>query len=142
MLTLLLIDGLISLFFGILFLVAPESFWKRIGDRFNRSLFVMDGKLRVHNMLVGVISLSMGAWFIFFALAYSYTVYHLLGVILIAVGLIYVTKPDFLLRVSKIFSRQVVAFDNLLITSRTGIGILLIIISVYIFLMLFMALAV
>ena len=142
MLTLLLIDGLISLFFGILFLVAPASFWKRSGDMFNRSLFVMDGKLRIHNLLVGLISLSMGAWFIYFALAYSFAIYHFLGIILITVGLIYVTKPDILLRISKMFSRQVLAFDNYLIASRSGIGILLIITSVYIFLMLFMALAI
>jgi uncharacterized membrane protein YecN with MAPEG domain len=137
----LLISGITSLIFGILFLVAPTRFWERIGNFFNKPVLFVENKLRAYNFAAGFIFLILGTWLIFLALEDSQIWFiYLIGAAFVIFGLLYIFTPNWLVWISNMSGKVIIAFDQVAIASRTSLGVVLILAAVYIFFKLFVAL--
>jgi hypothetical protein len=134
MVTYLFISGLVSLIFGILFLIAPARFWERFGTVVNRPVLQVERKIRPYNFPVGFIFLIIGTWLIFLVLGEPEFWYlHIFGIVLVLVGLLYIFVPDWLLWLSSMSGKEIITFDEIAIASRISLGIVLILVSIYIF---------
>jgi hypothetical protein len=139
----LVISGLTSLIFGILFLLAPDSFWQAVARAFNKPVVFVESGLRAYHFPAGFLFLLLGTWLIFLVLADPALWYfHILGVAFVVAGLLYIFAPDWLLWISRISGKEIVTFDQIAIASRVSLGIVLILVSIYIFLRLSMALGI
>ena len=137
----LFISGITSLIFGILFLIAPPRFWERVGNLFNKPVLYVESRLRVFNFPVGFLFLILGTWLVFLAIEDPGIWYFFIaGIIFVLLGLLYIFIPDWLLWISNLSGKVVVFFDQVAIASRTSLGIVLILASIYIFFKLFVAL--
>jgi hypothetical protein len=136
------IAGLVSLIFGILFLLAPVSFWSRMSNFMNRPVVDIEDRLRhVKSPLMGIIFLMVGVWVIYTALKFvDLWFFHILGSLIVIIGLIYIFIPSWILRISQASGQQILTMDKVAITSRMSFGIMLILASIYIFLKLLMIL--
>ncbi|KPJ67961.1 hypothetical protein AMJ44_07015 [candidate division WOR-1 bacterium DG_54_3] len=137
----LLISGITSLIFGILFLIAPTGFWERIGNFFNKPVLFVESQLRAYNFAAGFIFLILGTWLIFLALEDSQIWFlYVIGAAFVIFGLLYIFTPNWLVRFSNLSGRVIITFDQIAIASRTSLGVVLILAAVYIFFKLFVAL--
>lgn len=143
MITYLVISGLTSLIFGVLFLLAPENFWQAVARMFNKPVLYVESGLRAYHFPAGFLFLILGAWLIFLVLSDPGLWYfHLIGVAFVVVGLLYIFAPDWLLWLSTMSGKEVITFDQIAIGSRISLGIVLILVSIYIFLKLSIALGI
>lgn len=135
MITYLVFSGLVSLIFGILFLLAPERFWQGVARLFNKPVIYVESGLRAYHFPVGFLFLILGTWLIFLVLADPALWYfHLIGIMFVVAGLLYIFAPDWLLWFSNMSGREIITFDQIAIASRVSLGIVLILVSIYIFL--------
>ena len=140
MIAYLIIAGLTSLIFGILFLLAPDKFWQSVAGMFNKPVIYVESGLRSYHFPVGFLFLILGSWLIFLVLADPYFWYfHLLGIAFVITGLLYIFAPDWLLWLSNASGKEIITFDQIAIASRVSLGIVLILVSIYIFLKLSIA---
>ena len=141
MVTYLVISGLTSLIFGILFLIAPTGFWQKVAGLFNKPVIFVEQGLRSYHFPVGFLFLMLGAWLIFLVLAEpDFWYFHIVGIAFVIVGLLYIFAPDWLLWISNISGKEIITFDQIAIASRVSLGVVLILVSIYIFLKLGIAL--
>lgn len=140
MVTYLVISGLTSLIFGILFLIAPESFWQKVSGAFNKPVIYVEKSLRSYHFPVGFLFLILGTWLIFLVLADpALWFFHLVGIAFVITGLLYIFAPDWLLWLSNASGKEIITFDQIAIASRVSLGVVLILVSIYIFLKLSIA---
>jgi len=140
MLAFLFISGITSLLFGILLLLAPARFWNWVGNIFNKPVIFVENQLRNYNFPVGFIFLVLGAWLMFLAVGDpGIWFFYVIGTVFVILGLLYIFVPDWLLRVSIFSGKVIIAFDQIAIASRTSLGVVLILASLYIFFKLFVA---
>jgi hypothetical protein len=134
MIILLLISGLISLIFGILFLIAPSEFWQKVMKLFNKPVLFVEMGLRAYHFPVGFIFLVLGTWLIFLVIADPVLwFFHIVGIAFVIAGLLYIFVPDWLLWISNLSGREIITFDQIAIASRTSLGVVLILVAIYIF---------
>ncbi|MFC1540525.1 hypothetical protein ACFL4J_00640 [Candidatus Margulisiibacteriota bacterium] len=141
MIILLLISGVVSLVFGIMFLVAPAGFWQKFTGLFNKPVLLVEGGLRAYNFPAGFIFLVLGTWLIFLVIADPVLwFFHIVGVAFVVAGLLYIFVPDWLVWLSSVSGKEIITFDQVAIASRTSLGVVLILVSIYIFLKLLIVL--
>jgi len=134
----LVVSGLVSLVFGILFIVAPNKFWERMGSLVNKPVLMVERELRNYHFPAGFLFLTLGTWLSFLVIGDPALWYfHFLGVLFGVVGLFYIFTPDWLLWISNLSGKVVITFDEIAIASRVSLGIVLVMVSIYIFLTLF-----
>jgi len=130
---LLMFVGLISLLFGILFLMSPETLgrWSEVG---NRTVMVLDEKISPVRNWVGAALLIAGAFMVWAAFPHSVELWylHIIGVIALFFGLMFLTYPHGLKNLSRFFDTVLLSTDELILGVRKTLGILLIIAGAYI----------
>ncbi|MFH1347993.1 MAG: hypothetical protein ABIH22_04810 [Candidatus Margulisiibacteriota bacterium] len=131
----LIISGLTSFVFGLLFLIAPTGFWLAITSFFNKPALFVESKLRSYHFPAGFIFLFLGTWLIFLVIADPGLWYfHIVGGAFVIAGLFYIFAPDWLVWLSNLSGKVIITFDQIAIASRVSLGIVLILVSIYIFL--------
>ncbi|MCU0640821.1 MAG: hypothetical protein MUC35_01890 [Candidatus Margulisbacteria bacterium] len=135
MINLVLAAGAVSAFFGFLFLLLPLGFWRWLNALCNLPLFHVEVSLRRHNLVFGLLLIAGGGWIIHSL--WDYPGYYLGfvagGALIIAVGLLYLFWPDWMLRLSRLSDQDVLLMDRIALSSRFSLGIVLLLVSVYIF---------
>jgi 1,4-dihydroxy-2-naphthoate octaprenyltransferase len=127
------------LIFGILFIILPTKFWERLARAIDEPVIVVERSIRRFNILGGLLFLIIGTWLIYLALVNENIWYfHLLGSILVIVALLYFFAPDWFITISTLSGKEIFKIDNVAIASRFSFGFILILISIYIFLKLFL----
>jgi uncharacterized membrane protein HdeD (DUF308 family) len=131
--SLLVFTGLVSLLFGVLFLMSPETLgrWSEVG---NRTVMVLDEKLSSIRNWVGAALLIAGAFMVWAAFPYSVELWylHVIGVIALFFGLLFIAFPHGLKNLSRIFDTVLLSTDELILGVRKTLGILLLIAGAYI----------
>jgi len=131
--SLLVFTGLVSLLFGVLFLMAPETLgrWNEVG---NRTIMVLDEKLSPLRTWVGAVLLIAGGFIIWAAFPYSTELWylHIIGAIVLFFGLLFIAFPHGLKNLSRIFDTVLLSTDEMILGVRKTLGILLLIAGAYI----------
>jgi len=130
---LMLFAGLVSLLFGVLFLMSPEILgrWNEIS---NRTVMVLDEKISPIRTWVGAILLIAGAFIIWAAFPHSAELWylHVIGAIVLFFGLLFIAFPHGLNNLSRVFDTVLLSTDEVILGVRKTLGILLLIAGAYI----------
>ena len=127
--------GTLSLMFGLL-LVASPGLLGVLGGFCNHLLFYLDKKLWPIRFLVGAILIVVGAWKLYVIMDYElWQVWHLhvTWFVSILFGIFFLAFPVFLKRFSDFSDLVILSTDKVVMGARKLVGIVLIIVSVYIF---------
>jgi len=125
--------GIIALFFGVLSLFSREILLA-LGTALNRPVIYFDDKLRVIRIPLGLCLTVVGAWIISVAFNYPQLWYlHLVGIIILFFGLLYLFMPEWLVVLSKFLDRVMLTTDELYVGTRKALGVILILAAIYIF---------
>lgn len=128
----LILAAIVSLLFGILFLMSPETLGKW-GEAGNRTIMVIDEKLSSIRLLTGLALLILGGFIIWAVAPYGALWYlHLIGIISIFFGILYLAAPDGLKMLSTIFNVVLLSTDEVVLAVRKTIGIILLVAGAYI----------
>jgi uncharacterized membrane protein HdeD (DUF308 family) len=123
--------AIVSLLFGILFLMSPETLGKW-GGVSNQTVMVLDEKLSAARTIVGVILLLMGLFISWSAFGYGSLWYlHIIGIIAIFFGLLYLISPQGLKTLSSICNVVLLSTDEVAMASRQIIGIIMLVFGAY-----------
>jgi hypothetical protein len=125
--------GLVSLFFGLLFLLSPE-FLAKMGKACNQTLIVLDHKVDPVKGVVGVIFILLGAWILWMVFPYGELWYlNAIAAISLFFGLLFLFFPAGLKFLSDISNTILLSTDDVVMGARKTIGVLLLILCIYIF---------
>jgi hypothetical protein len=125
--------GLTSLFFGFLFLLSPEILTK-LGKACNKTLVIIDHKIDHLKGIVGTIFLLMGAWILWMVFPYIELWYlNVVAALALFFGLLLLFYPAGLKFLSDISNTILLSTDEVVMGARKTIGVLLLILSLYIF---------
>jgi hypothetical protein len=125
--------GLVSLFFGLLFLLSPEVLTK-LGKACNKTLVVIDHTIDPVKAIVGVIFLLLGAWILWMVFPYGELWYlNLIAALSLFFGLLFMFYPSGLKFLSDVSNTILLSTDDVVMGARKTIGVMLIILSIYIF---------
>lgn len=128
----LLTCGIISLLFGLLLLASPAALGG-LGGVVNSVLFTLDGWLMRFRTGIGVVLLALGGWILYVALGYPAPYLTCAWIVTIAFGLLFLFFPGWLTWLSRLSNAILLSTDDLVMGSRRVTGIVLLIISFYIF---------
>ncbi|MBI5078864.1 hypothetical protein HZB08_02460 [Candidatus Saganbacteria bacterium] len=125
--------GIVSLFFGLLLLVAP-GLLGALGSTCNVVVLTLDGWLNRSKVWIGVLLLITGAWMLTVAIQYPGEWYITAAwIVAVAFGLLFLFFPGWLSWLSKVSNAFLFSADEMVSGARRTFGIVLIIVSVYIF---------
>lgn len=128
----LIFTAILSLLFGILFLLTPETLG-RWGEAGNRTILVLDEKLSSVRVFAGGILLLLGLWISWSAFNYSSLWFlHLIGILAIFFGLLYLIAHQGIKTLSTIFNVVLLSTDEVVMAVRQTVGIVLLVAGVYI----------
>lgn len=128
----LILAAIVSLLFGVMFLMSPETLGKW-GEASNRTVMVLDEKLSSIRLLTGLALLILGGFIIWAIVPYGALWYlHLIGVISLFFGILYLAAPDGLKTLSTIFNVVLLSTDEVVLAVRKTVGIILLVAGAYI----------
>jgi hypothetical protein len=124
--------ALVSLIFGLLFLVSPEVLGT-MGSVFNAGLFTLDSLIMRYRLWLGIVLLAIAAWIFYVGLQFA--VWYIIASWMVALGfgLLFLFLPGWLTWLSKASNAMLVSTDEIILGWRRVIGIGLIVSSIYIF---------
>ena len=122
--TYMMISGLVALLFGLLLLVSPK-FLETIGEALNVTVVNVDSFLRQSRMTVGILFLVAAAWVLYVVLNYP-GIYqlHLIWILALVFGLLYMFYPKWLEEVSRFFNVKVFPTDKYVMDYGKMVGLL------------------
>src|SRR3989338_3376600 len=126
------VSCLVSLLTGILLLFSNEII-RKLGGFLNRPIAYLDRWLSLVRIPAGIILAITGGWII--SIAFNYPVFwflHLIGVIILFFGLLYLFFPEWLNFFSRVADKLLFSPDELVLGTRRGLGAVLIVAAVYI----------
>jgi len=129
---LLLTCGIISLVFGLL-LLASSKILGNLGAVCNAVLFILNGWLMRFRLGIGLALLALGVWMLYVATRYPNEYLTAAWIITIGFGLLFTFFPSWLTYLSKVSNAVLLSTDELVMGSRRIVGVVVIIISFYIF---------
>ena len=131
--------GVLVLIVGF-FLVCCKSFSEVSHKALDKVVLVLDEVLNPWRVLVSLILLALGGWILYLAAVVipGYWWLHLLWVILIFFGVIFLFAPHWLGRISKIANQTIFKTDELVKRSGKIVGVIFILAALYIFYMIYM----
>jgi hypothetical protein len=134
----LLVCALISLCFGLLFLVSPDVLGK-LGTALNVVLFTLNGQTLRYRVWIGIVLLAIAAWI--FYVGMQFPVWYMIAawIVPLVFGLLFLFLPGWLSWLSKASNAMLFSTDELAIGWRRVIGIALIVAGLYIFYGIFMS---
>ena len=125
--------GVILLIFGFL-LIFSRNALVVLGSILNAPVATIDEKVKSYRILAGVVLVVIGGWLISVAFGYPSLWYlHIMGVIVLFFGLLYLFLPEWLDWLSSVLDRILLSTDEAVIAARKSLGIILIISSIYVF---------
>ncbi|MFH1347491.1 MAG: hypothetical protein ABIH22_02265 [Candidatus Margulisiibacteriota bacterium] len=125
--------GIIALILGI-FSIFSREMLLNVGAALNKPVVYVDDKLKAVRMPFGVALVVIGGWIISVAFNYPMLWYlHLVGIIILFFGLLYLFVPQWLDVISKFLNQSMLSTDEIIIGTRKTIGVLLILAAIYIF---------
>jgi hypothetical protein len=129
----LIVSGLVSLLFGFIFLFTP-AFLGGFGQILNRVVLFLDERLEPAKKWLGLLLLAAGAWLLYVVANYPELSYLTsVWIICLAFGLLFLFFSHWLTWLSNISNRVVFSTDEVIMGSRKILGIILLIVSIYIF---------
>ncbi len=129
---LLLTCGIISLVFGLLLLASPAILGS-LGAICNAVLLTLNGWLMRFRLGIGWALLALGAWMLYVAAQYPSGYLTAAWVITVGFGLLFTFFPGWLTYLSKVSNAVLLSTDELVMGSRRVVGVVVLIISFYIF---------
>lgn len=127
------VAGIIALLFGFIAVFSREVLQK-LGGALNKPVVVVDERLRVVRIPLGIALILLGGWIISVAFSYPALWYlHLIGIVVLFFGLLYLFVPQWLEVISKFLNQSMLSTDEIIIGTRKTIGVLLILAAIYIF---------
>jgi hypothetical protein len=124
--------ALVSLIFGLLFLVSPDVLGT-MGSVFNAGLFTLDSSIMRYRLWLGALLLAIAAWIFYVGLQVSSWYIVASWMIALAFGLLFLLLPGWLAWLSKASNSMLVSTDEMILGWRRVIGIALIVSGIYIF---------
>ncbi|MEE8637517.1 MAG: hypothetical protein V3T21_00570 [Candidatus Margulisiibacteriota bacterium] len=125
--------GVVLLIFGALFIFSREMLLA-IGEFLNKPVGYIDKGFRAYRMLVGIVLVIIGGWVISVAFSYPELWYlHIIGVVVLFFGLLYLFLPGWLDWLSKVLDQILLSTDEAVIGARKSLGIILIVVAIYVF---------
>ncbi|MFA5113643.1 MAG: hypothetical protein WC529_05030 [Candidatus Margulisiibacteriota bacterium] len=124
--------GLTSLVFGLLLLLNP-SVLGTLGSVLNKVLFTVNGWTFNYRVWIGLGLLAIGAWMMYVGLSYPDPYITAAWVVTITFGLLFLVLPNWLKWLSSVSNIMLLSTDELVMGARRLIGVLMLIISLYIF---------
>lgn len=125
--------GVIALIFGVLLLFSKEVL-PALGAVLNKPVAYIDEKLRAIRILTGIVLVIIGGWVISVAFSYPELWYlHLIGVIALFFGFLYLFLPEWLAWLSKVSDQVLLSTDEIILGARKSVGIILILVAIYVF---------
>jgi len=125
--------GVIVLVFGLSLLFTPNALGK-IGEISNRIILYLDEKLQPAKLWIGLVLIAVAAWLLYVVAKYPELNYlNAVWIISLFFGLLFVFLPNWLAALSNVSNRIVFSTDEVVMGSRKIFGIILLIISIYIF---------
>ena len=134
----LLFCALVSLIFGLLFLVSPAVLG-RLGTVLNLVLFTLNGQTLRYRIWIGIVFLAIAAWVFYVGLQAPGWYMVALWIVPLVFGLLFLFLPGWLSWMSKASNAMLLPTDELAIGWRRLIGILLIVAGLYILYGIFMS---
>ena len=130
----LIFAGLVSFLFGLLFLISPEVLMK-MGAVSNRTIMVLDEKISPVKSIVGIVLILAGVFMVWSVYPYNDLWYvTIIAVISLFFGFLFVFFPNGLKFLSDACNMILISpEDELIMGARKTIGILLVILSIYLF---------
>jgi hypothetical protein len=128
----LIVSGVVSLLAG-LFLLTGEALLK-LGEWLYRPVAYIDDVISSISRPAGIFLVIVGGWIISVAFSYAELWYlHIVGALILFFGLLYLFLPDWLSGLSWVVDGLILSGDDLVLGVRRLVGIILLIISFYIF---------
>ncbi len=125
--------GVFLLIFGLLFIFSRNALLL-LGSILNAPVAAIDERLKSHRILVGVVLVVIGSWLTSVAFKYPSLWYlHLIGVVVLFFGLLYLFLPGWLDWFSSVLDQTLLSTDEAVIAARKSLGIILIISAIYVF---------
>ena len=128
----LLTCALISLFFALLLLGAPKLLGA-LGDWANKTLGVFDGWLLGFRLWIGLGLLVLGGWMMYVSVNYPNPFLTAVWLLTVAFGLLFLLFPGWLKWLSTVSNVVLLSTDDLILGTRRIVGIVLLIVSLYMF---------
>jgi len=129
----LIASGVVSLFMGIILLFSGATL-RTIGEILNRPVAYIDGIVTAIRLPAGIALVIVGGWVISVAINYPMLWYlHLLGIINLFFGLVYLFLPQWLEMLSRMADQLLLSTDELVLGTRKSLGVILIVVAIYIF---------
>jgi hypothetical protein len=113
---------------------------RSVGGVLDRPVAYIDEKLDSMRIISGLVLVIIGGWFI--SLAFNYPVlwyFHILGILALFIGLLYLFLPGWLKALSTIADQSVFFTDDFVFAAPRAVGIALLIAAVYIFYFVYMS---
>jgi len=125
--------GIVVLLFG-LSLIFTSDFLKKLVDTTNKVIVYLDEKLQPVKLWVGLLLVVIAAWLLYVVANYPDLSYLTsVWVICLFFGLLFLFLPNWLSTLSNVSNKIIFSTDDVVMGSRKIIGIVLLIISIYIF---------
>lgn len=125
--------GIVVLLFG-LSLIFTSDFLKKLVDTTNKVIVYLDEKLQPVKLWVGLLLVVIAAWLLYVVANYPDLGYLTsVWVICLFFGLLFLFLPNWLSTLSNVSNKIIFSTDDVVLGSRKIIGIVLLIISIYIF---------
>jgi len=132
--------GIISLLVGAVALFSSEKL-RKSAELLNKPIYHLDNFLSSIRIPVGAILIITGGWLVSVAFSYPESWYfHLIGVIAIFIGMLYIFLPEWLKIMAKMADQTLFSTDELVTGPRKIIGIVCLIVALYIFYAVFLIL--
>ncbi len=125
--------GSIILITGLLLLFSGELV-NKISRFFSATILTIDDKISGYRVPAGILLVLIGAWLVWIAVAYeALWLFYIIGGLALLFGILYLLSPNGLTSVSKIADRLLFSTDEAVLSTRRVTGLLLVLISLYIF---------
>jgi hypothetical protein len=129
----LIVSAAVTFLTGVFLFFAGESV-KKVSDFLNRTIFHLDEALCSARLASGLILLLLGGWIAYTGAAYpDFWYLKLAGWIIVVFGLLYLFFPSWLGAISEVADRIMLSTDELVLNIRKVSGVVLVLISFYIF---------
>ncbi|MEE8637516.1 MAG: hypothetical protein V3T21_00565 [Candidatus Margulisiibacteriota bacterium] len=125
--------GSIILVFAVILLFAAK-FLGKLGEVCNRVVLYLDEKLQPIKVWIGLLLIAVGGWLLYVVANYPELGYLTsIWIICLLFGLLFLVLPNWLSWLSNLSNKIIFSTDEVVMGSRNIIGIVVLIISIYVF---------
>jgi hypothetical protein len=128
----LLVCGIVSLVFALMLLLGPALLGS-LGSVLNAVIFTVNGWTLKYRIWIGLVLLVIGGWIMVVGLNYPAPYITAAWLVTIAFGLLFLVLPNWLKWLSGISNILLLSTDELVMGARSLIGVVMLVISLYIF---------